>query len=87
MNTSVTIQNLDAATATWLFAEAQRQNQSVEALILKIIQKELHAKKNAVQPQTSSLQVERHYAEAYAKFPVRAGEFEIDESQLTWEEE
>ena len=87
MNTSVTIQKLDAATANWLFAEAQRLNQSVEALILEIIQKEINAEKKAVQRQTRSQQIERQYATAYTRFPVQTDEHEIDESQLAWGDE
>ncbi len=80
MNTSVTIQNLDAATANWLSAEAQRLHQSVEALLLEIIHKEINAEKKVAQQHARSHQVERQYAEAYAKFPVQAEEFAIDES-------
>ncbi len=87
MNTSVTIQKLDAATANWLYAEAQRLNQSVEALILAIIQKEINAAIKVAQQQTRSQQIERQYATAYAKCPVQTDEYEIDESQLAWGDE
>ena len=85
MKTSVTIQNLDAATANWLFAEAQRLNQSVEVLILEIIHKEIHLGQKAAQHPARSLQVANQYAEAYGQFPIRADEFDLDESQLQWE--
>jgi flagellar biosynthesis/type III secretory pathway protein FliH len=87
MSTSITIQQLDAATANWLCAEAQRLNQSVEALILAIIQKEINTAQKAALRQTRAQQIERQYATAYARFPVQPDEYEIDESQLAWGEE
>ena len=87
MKTSVTIPNLDTATANWLYAEALQRQQSVETLILAIIQKEIEAEKKAQQKQARASQVERQYAEAYGKLPVQPDEFAIDEAQLVWGDE
>ena len=87
MKTSVTIPNLDTATANWLYAEAHQRQQSVETLILEIIQKEFETEKRAKKKHARSLQVERQYAEAYRKLPIQPDEFVIDEAQLAWGDE
>lgn len=87
MKTSVTIPNLDLATANWLYAEAHQRQQSVETLILEIIQKEFEAEKKARQKQARASQVERQYAEAYRKLPLQPDEFALDEAQLIWGDE
>ena len=87
MKTSITIQNIDAAMANWLFAEAQKRNISVETLTLELLRKGMDNVKEAPDRKEHFRQLERQYAEGYAKYPIQPGEFAGWEAEQVWGEE
>ena len=87
MKTSITIQNLDAAIANWLFAEAQKRNVSVETLTLELLRKGMDNVNDAPDRKEYFRQLERQHAEGYAKYPIQSGEFADWETEQVWGEE
>lgn len=87
MNHSVTLQNLDEATGNWLFAEAQKRNVSVETLTIVLLHKGIEKEQEAVDRKAHFQALERQHAEAYAKIPVKPGEFEEWEAEQIWGDE
>lgn len=87
MNTSVTIQNLGAAVASWLFAEARKRNVSVEALTLDLIRIGIDQEIGRQKKKDYFRRLEQQHAAGYAQFPIQPGEFDEWETEQVWENE